>query len=48
MGICTSVMTSPSFQRTVIAVVEPKPIGRSWVPSSSMSAGFTAGAGSIR
>jgi hypothetical protein len=33
MGICTSVITSPSFQRTVIAVVEPKPNGRSCVPS---------------
>jgi hypothetical protein len=33
IGICTSVITFPSFQLTVIAVVEPNPNGRSCVPS---------------
>ncbi len=47
-GIWTSVMMFPSFQRTFIAVVDPKPNGRSWVPSGSSISGGTAGAGSSR
>ena len=43
----TSVIRLPSFHRTFIAVVEPKPNGRVSVPSS-LSAGCFAGAGSTR
>ena len=46
-GTSTSVMTLPSFHRTFITVVEPKPSGRVSVPSS-LSAGCFWGSGSMR